>query len=227
MLIHIFLFWKYTNFLSICIWKTYWNEDLTSCVENLSDNCNTFFECHVHLNILSFSSAPCFLISNCPLYKINHFGLTSGIVPSDAWLSVQDTNFKIQSQSKISMCGILWHCLLRLYEIKITAPYCAQARYASSTPARLEEVCFGTAQLLMHEHKHGWATWTWHISDATISHLTAFWLLIILPASPPPTMWKSADKPIMWTWYVNLRHIWPADTSTLKPYIQATELHCH
>lgn len=38
------------------------------------------FECHVHLNISSFSSAPCFLISsNCPLYKINHFGLTSGI----------------------------------------------------------------------------------------------------------------------------------------------------
>lgn len=37
------------------------------------------FECHVHLNILSFSSAPCFLISsNCPLYKINHFGLTPG-----------------------------------------------------------------------------------------------------------------------------------------------------
>lgn len=35
------------------------------------------FERHVHLNI-SFSSTPCFLISsNCPLYKINHFGFTS------------------------------------------------------------------------------------------------------------------------------------------------------
>lgn len=37
------------------------------------------FECHVHLNI-SFSSTPCFLnSSNCPLYKINHFGFTSEI----------------------------------------------------------------------------------------------------------------------------------------------------
>lgn len=44
------------------------------------------FECHVHLNISSFSSAPCFLISSCPLYKINHFGLTA-IVPSETGFS--------------------------------------------------------------------------------------------------------------------------------------------
>lgn len=76
---YIFLFWKYTNFLFIYIWKTCWNEDLLH-VWNIWVITVIPFECHVHLNI-SFSSAPCFLISfNCPLYKINHFGLTSAII---------------------------------------------------------------------------------------------------------------------------------------------------
>ena len=58
--------------------------------------------------------------------------------------------------------------------------YCAQARltpkvqfvwpvwalhtvYTFLTLARLEEVCFDTQWLLMHEHKHGWAMCTWSI----------------------------------------------------------------
>lgn len=50
-----------------------------------------------------------------------------------------------------------------------------QARYTSLAPEGLEEVYCGMVQLLMHKLKHGNATWTWPLANATIplcSHLT-------------------------------------------------------
>lgn len=61
------------------------------------------FECHVHLNILSFSSAPCFLISsNCPLYKINHFGLTPGGILFCSWRLITRAGSEFRAQSETS-----------------------------------------------------------------------------------------------------------------------------
>lgn len=40
-----------------------------------------------------------------------------------------------------------------------SAPSSPRARYTSLAPARSEEVYFGALQSLMHEHKHGNATW--------------------------------------------------------------------
>ena len=42
----------------------------------------------------------------------------------------------------------------------VSTQYRAEATYTSSALAQLEEVCCGTVQLLMQEHKHRYTMWT-------------------------------------------------------------------
>lgn len=55
-------------------------------------------------------------------------------------------------------------------------PYHPQALYTSSTPAWLEDLYFGTVQLLMHKYKHGTTKWTWPIFKVLAGCLGTKWL---------------------------------------------------
>lgn len=124
-LLILFLFLKYIHFffLSIYIWKMEWRHR----VENLSDNCNTFWmTCTFEYIIISH-------LLQLPLYKIKHFGLTSGIF-FFFWNMIVGTASKPKSKlfSETSVeCGMLLqssvavlnqrHCALPLFCIHVLA----------------------------------------------------------------------------------------------------------